>query len=235
MLKGLDELSMELELKDQNTREIITAYHKAELERVDLKVFRSLEENYPPLKYYFDSIRSIGDPIANIEWQETQIKKFKLYCSVLGPFLESKKDNAGRKDLAGMFDKINTISDLFEKYYPIVKQFYLGVAKEVKAIASDKRVGIEQIVNDVDCVGSIIKKVFPERQEAEKYFETSKRVSMEVTIALGDLINHLGKFGINLPQQALKPIPTQEDLTIIQKAMSDYKTKEFDRIYSRNK
>ncbi|GEM_PF-5714834 len=240
MLKSLDEISTELEfsteleLRDKNTREIIKAYYKSDFERKDLMVFRPVEEQYPSLKDFFDYIREIEDPITSIEWRETQIKNFKSMRSFIIFSLNLNAENAENKNTLELMSKTDKTNDLVEKYCLVEKQFYLTVAREVKTIASDKGIGIENIVNDVDCVGSIIKKVFPERQEAEKYFETSQRISMEASVLLDDLLVFFGKLGISLPQQTLKLVPKHENLSIIQKAMSDYRMKELDRVYLRN-
>lgn len=235
MLDNLNEMDRKLELRDPTTRAIIKTYWDSEVEKLDTAVYKPLEKRFPSLKGILKIMREQKDPIDVMEKQKSEVDQLKLVSSLVGLveiFLEGEDEDT--KAIKIMMEKIKPVCDLYEKYSEMTEKFYVAIAKSVKDIALIKGIKPEDVTKNQGYMGEVMRKVFPTRDEAEDYLKTSQKFGTEMVDVGKGFIAFAKKSGQADEKllEAEKLIPTKKAFEIIKKETLEYKTKEFDRIYS---
>lgn len=116
--------------------------------------------------------------------------------------------------------------------------FYNKIAEKAKEICSEDGTDVMESVKKQEFRDEVIRRIFPIRREAEEFYELLQKKYMHVFGIAADIYNYFASkkilSEIDIPEE-LKKIPflvlVDEDLEKNQKAISEYRAREFDRIY----
>ena len=226
-------LARDAELSDPENRYIIRAYNDAEIVRLDAAVYSPLEKRYPSLKGVLEEIRTGYDPVARMQETKSQIQTLgalKELVDVISSVTENKDAQAAKR----VFDKFDSVSELYDKFFPIQEQFYVDLAHAVKKVSVQGKIPVEDVVEDLPYMDIVSRIVHPTREGAESFLRTTQSFGKEM-VDLGEgfiaLAKKTGPVNEDL-LKAAKLIPTVRAMKVIQKGAWDYRMHEFDRIYS---
>jgi hypothetical protein len=220
------------ELKKPENREIVTAYAGAIFSRVDSEVYTPVGKKFSSLKNEVTKLREENDPIFYIEAKSLVQKAFPTIKKVLLIAELATDDNRA----ANARDKLTMSTQAYEKFVPMLEQFYFDSVCAIKEMSEQKNKDIGDVVNNIDCTDEVNRIVFPTREEAELFFKArmdSKKTSYESRKSFVDLVKHSKNSPLNPWFKLIDTnVPTDKALEAMYNAFTDYKTKEFDRIYS---
>lgn len=241
MLDNLEALGRQMELKDEENREIIREYSRAVKERTyQSDELKGVIKRYPSIRGLLEKIKDDNrDPIDVQNENLTQFRQLKLMSNVVtiiekvaeaaGEDLQNDKDYKLMKDVLGRSDEMISF---YEGFCPIQESYYLKVAKEVKDISASEEIDMENVIQSQDCQDEIGRRIFPERENAENFTEIVMKgilCMMDSARALKILAKKSG-MEETIPED-MNLLPTEKATNAFVGAMRTYSAKEFDRIY----
>lgn len=233
MLNELKQLKRKIELKNPENRGIIRAYIDAEFGRLDEAVYSPLEKRYPSLNGFLGAMRKECDPIETMEEANSQMQMVGNLKRLVGltSLVDEDEDTQAVKT---MLDKIDTITELHEKFSPIQEQFYVDLAHTVKRVSTQRGIGVESTVGDLQYNDEVFRIVISTREKAEAFLRTSQTYEsglFDITRGYFAFAKKTGRADEDVLEKA-KLMPTAKAMEAIQKCTWDYKMREFDRVYS---
>lgn len=233
MLNGLKQLEREMELKNLENKRIIRAYMDAEVGRLDKAVYSPLGKKYPSLNGILGEMREGYDPVEKMEETKSQIQMLGAVKGLVG-LISLVDEDEDTQAVKTMLDKIDPIVELYGKFSPIQEQFYVDLAHAVKGVSTQRGIGVESTVGDLQYMDEVSRIVIPTRAEAESFLRTSQTYGREMLdIARGffAFAKKTGQTNEDMLEKA-KLMPTAKAMEAIQKGTWDYKMQEFGRVYS---
>jgi len=231
MLNGLKQLEIEMELRNPENRRIIRAYRDAEVGRLDEAVYSPLGKRYPSLNGILGEMRKGYDPVETIEETKSQIQTLGAVKGLVGLINQIDEDTQAVKT---MLDKIDPLVELYGKFSLIQEQFYVDLARAVKRVSTQRGVGVESTVGNLQYIDEVSRIVIPTREEAESFLRTSqtcRKEMLDIVRGFFAFAKKTGQTNEDMLEKA-KLMPTAKAMEAIQKSTWDYKMQEFNRVYS---
>lgn len=193
---------------DKETRDIVTLYVSAEIDSFYDAVWKPSEEQYPLFKPITQNYQKLKgkDYLKSLDDLKTKVRLFK---GVLF-FNNSEK-----------VKQLRSLCDVLEETIPELEEFYINAAKSIKEISQEKRISFEEIVTN--CRDQVKKRVFPSRNQAERYKQVQIR-----------FMKNLFSLARMKPGETSKtdiPEITEDMLNNIEGRITEYLNKELEMIY----
>ena len=226
-------LNLEEELRRPETRKACQAYANAEIARMDGAVYTPLEHRYPSLQAALALVRQGYDPVAKMEQLKISmlaIEATKGMVRLYHKFSEQEPNTA----VKSMMKNVDALVALYERFAPVQKQFYAQMARAINVVSTRNGITLDEAVREPKYFDSVHRKVFPTRAEAESYMETSMQLESGLMDAMRDILAIPKKQDAETAEtlKKIKLLPTKKAVEVLQAATREYRSREFDRIYS---
>ena len=230
----INDLHYDPVLGEPANRAIFQAFWDNESNRMKKPVYTPLKKRYPSLKGIIAEFENNYDPIRKYETNRLIMDLFKDTADVTSLIKIIDKDNASQK-MNRLIDKVDPILDLYTKSIPVQRQFYMVVIGAAKTMGKSYGVDPVELSKNLDSYDEVQRRAIPQRKVAEEFLKINQIYETSVFDAKRYYIDFAENIGLRdkYTLEEGKLIPTAKAVSALQAGISEYKAKEFDRIYGR--
>ncbi|MBI4918725.1 hypothetical protein HY837_02255 [archaeon] len=243
MLNKVNNVLSRIELRKPENRRILEAYTEQEAKDLE-QVYTVLEVRFPSLKDYIARFRDVHDPVSlfNEAWitskvmgnAGTIVDGLEAVTDSLANMFKVKNPKNVFKNLKQTADQLEPLGKAIDKVVAYEEPRALNVAKSVKEISETLRMDYVKVVQSRELRDAVWRKVFNDKSAAEAYIEGRLNLTGEVC----DAMRGLTGVKITLPKQVenlflkMKKVPTKQAMDAFNQAVTEFYSKEFERIYA---
>lgn len=235
MIYDLTDDQIEQRLFLPENMERIKAYLNDNRIKLNQYVFPLVRNKYPSLNKFIQVASENTDPIVDFNKQKKQMNSMKEMNSLIS-LVANIFDTEKSKEIELYFSKTDELTKFAESSYPEIKRHYLSIGYAVRDVMNDNSASLLNVIKNVDYKDSISRIVFPNRNDAESSFEKKYHTSRELvrlTRVAFKFLSKIPNIGDGISTEVLSQTPTLKALDAFHEASLEFKTQEWDRIYSK--
>jgi len=230
--KMTNELHYDPVLGEPTNRAIFQAFWDNGFNRMKKPVYTPLKKRYPSLKGIIAEFENDYDPIRKYETDRLIMGLFEDMAEITNLIRIIDKDNASQK-INRLSDKVDPILDLYAKSTPVQREFYVVIIRAAKTIGKSYGADPVELFKNLDSYDEVQRKAIPRRKIAEEFLKVNQISETSVFDVKRCYVDFAEKTGLRDKYilEEVKLIPTAKAVDALQTGISEYKAKEFDRIY----
>ncbi|MBI3027114.1 hypothetical protein HYY70_03295 [Candidatus Woesearchaeota archaeon] len=216
-----------LEIDDPTTRAIIVAYHNAEMRRAGHAI-RHLQFSYSTLGEIIKNTMDGYDPIEKDREVIAELTEIREGLDQLIARMDAGSDVT---DVARMIRDTETAITLWYGFSQVRQRTSIEKANTVRAIAAEKQIDTNQVIDNQVYMDEVTRRVFPTRQDAQRYIELSQRANNGAMKVVRDFFALPDPIGKKMVSSGIQ-LPSDEALNALQRETLKYAASELNRIYA---